>query len=604
MIKIWFQNQSIRNKILIIFLPLIIASLFILALVSNIISTKEIIKKTNKNVSDNSRLIMMRIDSVLANAESCANILLININRIISQMNTPDKGEITDLKLTSLLNNELTFGNLIFPEVESVIFINTDNRIYRRFSHKDPGEERDAVIKSGFLNEIDKAEAKDVWLPMQRRNFLTTDPNVPVLTLVKKMNSIGSGEKMGYIVVNIEEDTFSSIYKDIGIAGDSTYLITDGNGIIISSRNKEDIFKPVSNPELEKEIRLNKEISEIRKINGRDNLVIINSFTKPDWKLVCMIPIKELTTENRKTTLMIFLIGLLCLVFTVLCAIVLSEIIAKPIVRLTEHMLKYKDGNIDIYHASGASDETGVLAAAFNTMISRNKELLFRIDYEQKKKREFELALMQLQIKPHFLYNTLDVICRLADMNRNAEVRKATKALADFYRVALSKGRDIIKLGEEISNVENYFSIQKIRYSNVFDYEITVEDEILNCHIPKLTIQPLAENAIYHGLKPAGRKGIISIKGYKEKDSVVIKVSDDGAGMSQERLNGIFSENTPGERSLQSFGLKNLNERIRIIFGSSYGLTIWSEEGKGTEITIRIPAQYAEVKEYDKIDAG
>lgn len=604
MIKTWFQNQSIRNKILVIFLPLIIISLFILACITNIISTNEIIKKTNKNVSDNSRLIMMRIDSVLDNAESCANILLININRIISQMNTPDKGEITDLKFTSLLNNELTFGNLIFPEVESVIFINTDNRIYRRIFNKDPGEERDAVIKSGFLDEIDKADAKDVWLPMQRRNFLTTDPEVPVLTLVKKMNNIGSGEKMGYIVVNIMEDTFSSIYKDISIAGNATYLITDRNGVIISSQDKEDIFKPVSNTELEKEIKLNKDISEIRKIDGRDNLVIINSFTKPDWKLICLIPIKELTTENRKTTLMIFFIGLLCLVFTVLSAIILSKIIANPIVKLTEHMLKYKDGNIDVYDASGAADETGVLASAFNTMISRNKELLSRIDYEQKKKREYELALMLLQIKPHFLYNTLDVICRLADMNRNAEVRKATKALADFYRVALSKGRDIIKIREEITNVENYFSIQKIRYSNVFDYEITVEDEILDCHIPKLTIQPLAENAIYHGLKMAGRKGIISIKGYKENDRAVIKVFDDGVGIPPERLTGIFSENTAGERSLQSFGLKNLNERIKIFFGSSFGITIWSEEGKGTEITIQIPARYGEVQEYDKIDAG
>jgi two-component system sensor histidine kinase YesM len=184
-------------------------------------------------------------------------------------------------------------------------------------------------------------------------------------------------------------------------------------------------------------------------------------------------------------------------------------------------------------------------------------------------------------------------------MNRNTEVRKATKALADFYRVVLSKGRDIIKIREEISNVENYFSIQKIRYSNVFDFEIAVEEDILDCYIPKLTIQPLAENAIYHGLKMAGRKGIITIKGYKEKGRVVIKVSDDGAGMPPGRLNEILSDNGTGDPTIQSFGLKNLNERIKIFFGSSYGITVWSEEGKGTEITIEIPEQYGEDKGND-----
>lgn len=244
MVKIWFQNQSIRNKILVVFLPLIILSLFILAYISNIISTTEIINKTNKNVSDNSRLIMTRIDSVLANAESCANILLINTNRVMSQRNTPGKGMITDLKLTSLLNNELTFGVLIFPEVESAIFINTDYRVYRRIFNKDPEEEREAIIKSGFLKGVDKADGKDVWLPMQRRNFLTTDGSVPVLTLVKKTNNIESGEKMGYIVVNIEEDTFASICKDIGVTRNGTYLIADRDGTIISSQNKEELFQP------------------------------------------------------------------------------------------------------------------------------------------------------------------------------------------------------------------------------------------------------------------------------------------------------------------------------------------------------------------------
>ena len=601
--RTWFRNLSIRKKILMVFLLLIIFSLFTLAYVTNAISTSEIIKKTNKSVSDNSNLIMTRIDSVLSNAESCANILLININRVVAQRSIPGKSIITDLKMTSLLNNELTFGMLIFPEVESAIFVNMEKRIYRRIFNKNPDDERDEVLKAGFFKQIDASDRKDVWLPMQKRDYLSTNGSTPILTLVKKTNNIDTGEQMGYVIVNIEENTFASIYKNIGVPGSGTYLITDKDGRIISSPNKEDLFKPIGNTGLIKEIQSNNNVSEIRKIDGRDTLVIINSFTRLDWKLVSQIPLKELTAENRKITLLIFLIGLVCLIFAIFGSMILSNIISKPIIRLTKHMLKSRDGNSDLYSAPGTTDEIGLLASAFNTMIARNKELLGRIDYEQKKKREYELALMQSQIKPHFLYNTLDVVCRLADMNRNSEVRKAAKALADFYRVALSKGREYIRLSEEISNVENYLSIQKIRYANVFDFEISIAPDILDCSIPKLTLQPLVENSIYHGLKTSGKRGRITIEGHREDDAVVLCVLDDGIGMSAERLKGILAEDGKHVTN-QSFGLKNLNERIRIFYGSGFGITIYSEELKGTKIIIRIPARQGGEQDYDKADAG
>ncbi len=589
MLKGWFRNLSIRKKILMFFILLIVFSLFTLAYGANAISTSENIKKTYKNVSDNSKLIMTRIDSVLSNAESCANILLININKVTAQMGVPGNMPINELKLTSLLNNEITFGMLIFPEVESAIFVDSNKKIYRRIFYKNPEEERDAALKAGFFEQIDATNQKDVWLPMQKRDYLSTNSDTPVLTLVKKTNNIDSGEQMGYIVVNIEENTLASIYKTNGVGERGTYLITDKNGRIISSPNKADLFKPIGNADLVREIQANRNIFEIRRIDGKENLVIINSFTKLDWKLVSLIPLSELTAENRKITLFIFIVGLVCLIFAIFGSMLLSNIIAKPIVRLTKHMLKSKDGNADTYDALGRLDEIGFLASAFNTMIVRNKELLGRIGYEQKKKREYELALMQLQIKPHFLYNTLDVVCRLADMNRNAEVRKAAKALADFYRVALSKGREYICIRDEISNVENYLSIQKIRYANVFDFDISIAQDMLSCSIPKLTLQPLVENSIYHGLKTLGRRGRISIQGYREKGTVILSVSDDGIGMPAERLESLLADSGSQDASKQSFGLRNLNERIHIYYGSEFGITIRSEEMKGTKITITIP---------------
>ena len=593
-LKRWFGNRFIRNKIIIIYLPLIIVPLFVFAYISTMISTNEFVDKTKENVAENMGLIITRIEGILDNSQNCANILVININRVFDQKNYIEKNRINELKLKSLINNELTFALLVFPEVQSATFIHHDGRIYSTLYNADLERDRDILYDSGLIKAVENSESKDNWFPMQRREFLVEDKHKAVLTLVKKVNNIESGERLGYIVINISEETIASIYRDIGLKNNGTYLITDKDGIIISARSKADMFNPIGNTKMIHWIKRGGSISEISQVNGEKMLAIVNPFPQMNWRLVSIIPLDELTAENSKLVVLTFLIAALCLVFAIFGAILLSKLIANPIVKLTGHMLK-KDGSTDLYPEPGYKDEIGLLASGFNTMISRNKELLARINDEQKKKREYELSLMQLQMKPHFLYNTLDVICRLADMDRNREVRKATKALADFYRVALSKGKEIITVREEISNVENYLSIQKIRYSHVFDYEVCINEDILGCKIPKLTIQPLVENSIYHGLKMAGKKGKIVIEGCKVDNTALIKVMDDGTGISDERLKQIFNSSDLDTSSI-SFGLKNLDERVKIFYGEEYGISIRSQKGAGTEVSVTIPLQVQRVE--------
>jgi two-component system sensor histidine kinase YesM len=303
-----------------------------------------------------------------------------------------------------------------------------------------------------------------------------------------------------------------------------------------------------------------------------------------------MVTYDRLTEDTRKITKLIFLIGLVCFVFALFGARLLSNVISKPIVHLSRHMKKLKEGNLDQQIEVTSGDEIGLLASGFNTMMSRVKELLANIGAEQRKKREYELALMQAQIKPHFLYNTLDVIYTLSEMGRARDVQRTTKALADFYRVALSKGKDQIKLEEEIRSVMDYLSIQHIRYSDVFNFNIDIAPNILDCTIPKLTIQPLIENAIYHGLKNKASFGKLTITGKREDQKVILVVTDDGAGMTEDRLQAIKMSMNDSQQQV-GYGLCSVHQRIKLYFGESYGIQIESESGIGTVVTVELPYQ-------------
>jgi two-component system sensor histidine kinase YesM len=255
-------------------------------------------------------------------------------------------------------------------------------------------------------------------------------------------------------------------------------------------------------------------------------------------------------------------------------------------------MKRFSEGNLNAVMEVNSKDEMGLLASGFNTMNRTIIQLLSNIKLEQKKKREYELALIQAQIKPHFLYNTLDVIYALSELGRIKDVQKTTKALADFYRVTLSKGRDSITIEEELRNVKDYLSIQQIRYSDVFNYTIEVENSVLQHSILKLTLQPIVENAIYHGLKEKGDFGFLQVHAFTEAETIKIQIIDNGVGMDAEKIREILHSDETGQGQVMSYGLRNVDHRLRLYFGEDYGLLIESERGKGTVVTVRIPLDF------------
>ena len=589
-IKSFFRNRLIRYKIIIIYLPLIILPLLILGWISNYIFTQEIIKKTFINVGDDSSLILTRINGLISNSESCANTIVkdINSSEIKPLFYRKDENEALAFEKRKNIIYTLNYALVIFPDVSSVAFIDNQGVLY--FTSKNMNEGYEKAAQSGLLNAIYSSNGVSLWFPMQTRDFLVENKNEAILTLGKKVLDIDGGNMLGVLILNIRESSISSIYDNLGTAKGGSYYILDETGRIVSAKNKNELFQPMNTGLGGSGPDTGTGMQKTVTVDGKELLITANSLEKMKWTLINKMEVRQLTSESRKLSYITMWIGLICLTIALLGGSMLSNLIAKPIVKLTRKMQKVKEGSLDIQYEVNSTDEIGLLASGFNSMLERIRSLLDKVKEEQKKKREYELALIQAQIKPHFLYNTLDLIYIFSSMGRNREAQSTTKNLADFYRIALSRGREIITLEEELKNVENYLSIQRVRYSDIFEYDIKAEKDVLDCYIPKLTIQPLAENSIYHGLKLKGSFGRLSIESCSQENNVIIKISDDGAGIPEEKLLKMLVHD---ESSRESFGLTSVDERIKLYFGDEYGLKIESVVGEWTAVTVRIPKRKA-----------
>jgi two-component system sensor histidine kinase YesM len=251
-------------------------------------------------------------------------------------------------------------------------------------------------------------------------------------------------------------------------------------------------------------------------------------------------------------------------------------------------MRKVVTGDLQAVTTVRTEDEIGTIAEAFNFMVRRVRELLDEVRQEQNRKREYELALISAQIKPHFLYNTLDTIYALNELDRNDEARDTTKALADFYRMVLNKGRELITLEKEAQITDDYLTILQIRYPDVFRYEVDIPAELAGTPIPKLSLQPLVENSIYHGLKKKGTKGFIRIFAFKQGDKVIVRVEDNGVGMDEFQVQTIMSRHLPKE-GIRSIGTYSVQQRLSLYFGEEYGISVQSILAEGTTVDLSLP---------------
>jgi two-component system, sensor histidine kinase YesM len=282
-------------------------------------------------------------------------------------------------------------------------------------------------------------------------------------------------------------------------------------------------------------------------------------------------------------------------VFSVVAAWSLSKSIYAPIKKLHDVTTTITKNDLQALMTSDNVDEITELGMSFNIMIGKIKELLDSKIQEQENLKKAELRALQAQINPHFLYNTLDTIIWMAESKKTDQVVKIVSALSKFFRISLSKGMDWITIGEEVERIRSYLTIQKIRYRDILDFKIEVDKDVAENTILKLILQPLVENALYHGIKNKRKGGTISVRArMKGEGEVLLEVEDDGIGFTSEKLNQLRAEleDDTGAIKLESgFGLDNVNKRIRLYYGKPYGLSVQSEYATGTCVTLVIPAK-------------
>ena len=352
---------------------------------------------------------------------------------------------------------------------------------------------------------------------------------------------------------------------------------------------KSDIYKDYNKNilSLEYDIRITTELIEDT----------VNDYIYEETKKLNTVSIKI-----RKQMAVIFtfsIISILCILyFTMYMYNLVSDHIADPIKKLCNYTKRSENDLLENNLKSNIL-EIDELSYNFNDKIIRIKELIENIKIEQKNKKNTELWLLQAQINPHFLYNTLDTVVWMAEAGDSKKVVDMITALSSFLRIGLNKGKKFIQIREEIRHIESYLKIQKFRYDDILEYSIEIENSLYDMRIIKLLLQPLVENALYHGIKYKREGGSIRIRGYEKDNNIILEVIDNGVGMDENKLNKIKAviENTSLENSDiirtngDSFGLYNVAERIRLYYGNEYGLDIESRENVGTTVTIILPAE-------------
>ena len=271
-------------------------------------------------------------------------------------------------------------------------------------------------------------------------------------------------------------------------------------------------------------------------------------------------------------------------------AYLISRGILRPIRELSTAAEKIAEGDLSARANVKSNDEVEDLAQGFNYMAGNIEVLLDKVREEEEKRRQTDLRLLQEQINPHFLYNTLDTIVWLIEVNEPDQAVEMVVALSDFFRLSLNKGKEFVLIQQEEQHIRSYLQIQEKRYHDIMDYEIRIDPELYEYQIPKLTLQPLVENALYHGIKYKRSKGKIEILGSRKGEEIHLYVRDNGAGMTSEELEELRREiQRPCKETEKGFGLANVNERIRMYFGETYGMKITSEKDCGTEVEVIIP---------------
>lgn len=583
-----FAAFSIRYKLFASYMLVIIIPLLLLLFIHLHLTANE----TEKQALYSARKMLEETKSYLQyRAETVREVMnFIAFNETVQSVVAEDPQRYEDVNLWGTDANKLArvLGQFRYnSDIETVqLYMKqglasvAENNDYLNMGHVE-----DSLWFKNFIT----SHAVFTWLPSSVfENDEEGSDEISVLRVIPNTHNIQEND--GIVRAQISQSTLRSVLEH-AIATPSTSVVLFNDRGDILSTSKGFMYTPQDFKQILSQISGNAQMDtweQQLEFAGQRILLGVQSVPQTDMRIAMIVPYSDILKSNNQMRDRLIFIFVLIVPLTFILSFIVAGSATKRLRQLIRYVRKVKNGNFQIAPLPDSMDEIGELTLNFNLMVgnvSRLMEETYSLGREVKNK---ELEVLQAQINPHFLYNTLDLINVMAIESANVEISKVVNRLASFYRLSLSNGNETVTLESELRHIESYVAIQNMRFDNAITLTLDVPSLLLDCEVPKIMLQPLIENSILHGiLEQESEKGNIQISAIDEKNDLIVEVRDDGIGMDKDVLEAVltrgFSKNTGG------FGIRNIQERIQLNYGPLYGMTYASYPGKGTTVKIRIP---------------
>ena len=500
------------------------------------------------------------------------------------------------IKNTDISDDDIKKGmNLIYVNndnmIDDIALISGKGELIESMPALRLKDNSDVLEKDFFKKSMAESEYINFSMPHIRDLFDRNENSYSwVISLSRAVEVTDEGKAtQALLLINLNYRYFEEIFSNVNLGNGGYVYLTNDRGDIIWHPKQNEIYSGRFNEDNKYAATLKDGIT-VENLSGKNLTLNVRTIGYTGWKLVGVRPSAALGVDGIKFRFFVLFVADLFLFLLAMINAFISDKISNPIKSLDGSVREIESGNLNVEIVPSGSYEVEHLGKSIKNMLGRIKVLMSDLVAEHNAKRKSEFDTLQSQINPHFLYNTLDIIVWMIENENSDKAVNIVTALAKFFRISLSKGKNIITVKDEVEHVRNYLMIQNMRFKNRFEYSIDVDEEVLSYSSLKLMLQPLVENAIYHGMEFMDGDGEIDVKVFKEDDSLYFTITDNGLGMSEDMVETLLSKDFVPSKKGSGIGVKNVNERIKLYFGSEYGLKVESEPDEGTKITIHLPA--------------
>lgn len=493
-----------------------------------------------------------------------------NLYRVLRDNEMPYEDKLEQYKTYV---SQLTDGN----QIAEVAVVDSNGKVYAAGLTDDIS----GVLESSKKNQSQGSGNLEI------RGMTVSDDGKNYVCLGREYYYYTTSSYIGYLYVYINDSVLAGAISQPEAEIESM-LITDDGLVLTASDSEKSGRYLLDTTMLGDEIytHFNMDYQNRDCIFSVRRVLELDNFLSSSVYIVDIYPQSVLFESINRLIVLIVVIECVVMAAAILISYKNSNKLVQPIHRLQKRLENFgKDGKLEPKYIKSSGDEFAELEKTYNEMISRIADLTQKNIDEKLEQRKLQLDALQAQINPHFLYNTLDTIVWIAKIKKQKEIEELAMALAGFFRISLHKGDKFISVREELNFVKGFVLIQQTRFPDKFELKFDVPEELMDCRIFKITIQPFVENAIKHGISPKRGSGCITVRGYRSGDDLVFEIIDDGVGIKE-------NTNTPEQGELvglHGYGIKNVDERIRLEYGDEYGVKIESKPDVGTKVTVRMP---------------